>query len=195
MTELEQQLLTLLLERAFRRGTFKLASGDTSEYYIDGKMLQVYSKGAALLGEVLYERTKDLSFDAIGGLEVGAVPLVTAAVISYHLHGRAMEGFWVRSEVKQHGTKKAIEGALQPGSRVVIVEDVVTRGESAAKAIRAVQKHGCQVVQVITIVDRLGGAEDVFRALGITEYHSVFTIKDLLHADADGSGPPQATAR
>jgi orotate phosphoribosyltransferase len=185
MSELEQQLLKLLCERSFRRGSFKLASGDTSEYYIDGKMSQVHSKGAALLGEVLYERTKDLKFDAIGGLEVGAVPLTTAAVISYHLHGREMEGFWVRSEVKQHGTKKLIEGNLQPGSRVVIIEDVVTRGESAAKAIRAVLQHGCKVVQVITIVDRLGGAAEVFRELGVTEYHPIFTIKDLLHADAD----------
>jgi orotate phosphoribosyltransferase len=195
MTELEQQLLNLLRERSFRRGTFKLASGDTSEYYIDGKMSQVHSRGAALLGEVLYERTKDLQFDAIGGLEVGAVPLTTAAVISYHLHGREMEGFWVRSEVKAHGTKKLIEGNLQPGSRVVIVEDVVTRGESAAKAIRAVLQHGCKVVQVITIVDRLGGAEEVFRELGITDYHPIFTIRDLLHADADGSRPPQTAAR
>jgi orotate phosphoribosyltransferase len=187
MTDLEKQLLKLLGERSFRRGTFKLASGDTSEYYIDGKMSQVHSKGAALLGEVLYERTRDLSFDAIGGLEVGAVPLVTAAVISYHLHHREMEGFWVRSEVKQHGTKKLIEGNLQPGSRVIIVEDVVTRGESAAKAIRAVLQHGCHVVQVITIVDRLCGAEEVFRALGITDYQPVFTINDLLHADANVS--------
>jgi orotate phosphoribosyltransferase len=189
MSELEQQLLKLLVERSFRRGVFKLASGDTSEYYIDGKMSQVNSKGAALLGEVLYERTKDLKFDAIGGLEVGAVPLVTAAVISYHRHEREMEGFWVRSEVKQHGTKKAIEGNLQPGNRVVIVEDVVTRGESAAKAIRAVQKFGCKVVQVITIVDRLCGAEAIFRELDITDYRPVFTIKDLLHAEADVQRP------
>jgi orotate phosphoribosyltransferase len=195
MTELEQRLLKLLGERSFRRGTFKLASGDTSEYYIDGKMSQVYSKGAALLGEVLYERTKDLKFDAIGGLEVGAVPLVTAAVISYHLHEREMEGFWVRSEAKLHGTKKIIEGNLQIGSRVVIVEDVVTRGESAAKAIRAVQQHQCEVVQVITIVDRLCGAEEVFRNLGITEYHPIFTINDLMYAESNVARPPQTAPR
>ncbi len=195
MSELEQRLLKLLVERSFRRGTFKLASGDTSEYYIDGKMSQVYSKGAALLGEVLYERTRNLKFDAIGGLEVGAVPLVTAAVISYHLHEREMEGFWVRNEVKQHGTKKIIEGNLQMGSRVVIVEDVVTRGESAAKAIRAVQKHQCEVVEVITIVDRLGGADEVFRNLGVAEYHAVFTINDLMYAESNVARPPQPTAR
>jgi orotate phosphoribosyltransferase len=182
MSECEQQLLVLLKERSFRQGTFRLASGDTSEYYIDGKMTQVYSRGAALLGEVLYERTHDLKFDAIGGLEVGAVPLATAAVMAYHLHGRTMEGFWVRNEVKQHGTKKLIEGNLQHGNEVVIVEDVVTRGESAARAIRAVHDYGCKVVRVIAIVDRLGVAEEVFRQLGVTDYRSVFTINDLLRA-------------
>jgi orotate phosphoribosyltransferase len=182
MSEHEKQLLVLLKERSFRQGTFRLASGDISEYYIDGKMTQVFSRGAALLGEVLYEQTQNLKFDAIGGLEVGAVPLTTAAVIAYHLHGRTMEGFWVRNEVKQHGTKKLIEGNLQPGNEVVIVEDVVTRGESAARAIRAVQDHGCKVVRVVAIVDRLGVAEEVFRQLGVTDYCSVFTINDLLRA-------------
>lgn len=183
MSDLEQQLLALLKERSFRQGTFRLASGDTSEYYIDGRMTQVFSKGAALIGEVLYEHTKDLRVDAIGGLEVGAVPLTTAAVIAYHLHGRQMEGFWVRNQVKQHGTQKLIEGNLQPGNDVVIVEDVVTRGESAAKAIRAVQDYGCKVLRVVTIVDRLGVAADVFRQLGVTDYCPIFTINDLLHAE------------
>src|SRR3954470_24011379 len=99
MTEAEERLLELLKERSFRLGTFKLASGDTSSYYIDGRMTEVFSRGAHLIGEVIYERTKDLGIDAIGGLAVGAVPLTTAAVISYHLHGQEMEGFWVRAKV------------------------------------------------------------------------------------------------
>jgi orotate phosphoribosyltransferase len=179
MSELERQLLELLKQRSFKRGTFKLASGDTSDYYIDGKMTQVFSRGAYLLGEVLYERTKHLPMDAVGGLEVGAVPLTTATVISYQSHGREMEGFWVRDAVKAHGTKKLVEGNLQPGQRVVIVEDVVTRGESAVKAIRAVKEMGCEVLQVITIVDRLRGAAELFRANGVTAYTPVFTIRDL----------------
>src|SRR5258708_1693375 len=91
MSDTERQLLKLIQERAFRLGTFRLASGDTSNYYIDGKMIEVFSESAHLIGEVLYEQTQALSLDAIGGLEVGAVPLTTAAVISYHLHGRRME--------------------------------------------------------------------------------------------------------
>src|SRR5438105_2258220 len=122
MTDTERRLLDLIRERAFRRGSFRLASGDASDYYIDGKMIEVFSESAHLIGEVFYERTKDLAFDAIGGLEVGAVPLATATVISYHLHGRPLEGFWVRDQVKDHGTKKLVEGGLKPGSRVVLMD-------------------------------------------------------------------------
>jgi orotate phosphoribosyltransferase len=179
MSDAQQQLLELLKQRSFQRGSFRLASGGTSEYYIDGRMTAICSRGAFLIGEVLYERTKDLSFDAFGGLEVGAVPLTTAAVISYHLHGREMEGFWVRDQVKDHGTRKLIEGRLRPGASVVIVDDVVTKGSSVVKAVRAVQSIGCQVALVITLVDRLEGAGQLFQENGIEPYEPVFTIRDF----------------
>jgi orotate phosphoribosyltransferase len=179
MTDTEQQLLAILKERSLRLGTFKLASGDTSNYYIDGRMTEVFSRGAYLIGEALYERTRDLDLAAIGGLAVGAVPLTAATVISYHLHGRSLEGFWVRDKVKTHGTQKLIEGNLQPGSRVAIVEDVVTRGESAVKAIEAVKEIGCHVVLVTALVDRLRGAAELFKQHGVTDYRPLFTIRDL----------------
>jgi orotate phosphoribosyltransferase len=179
MSAAETQLLELLKERSFKRGTFRLASGDVSDYYIDGKMTQVFSEAAHLIGETLYERTKDLAFDAIGGLEVGAVPLTTAAVISYHLHGRKMEGFWVRDKTKAHGTQKLIEGNLKPGSRVVILDDVITRGSSSVKAIEGVRQIGCEVVLVVALVDRLQGAEELFRRHGIENFQPVFTIRDF----------------
>jgi orotate phosphoribosyltransferase len=171
--------LQLLCKRSFRRGKFQLASGDTSDYYIDGKMTEVYSEGAHLIGEVLYDYTKDLPFDAIGGLEAGAIPLATAAVISYQQHGRQLEGFWVRDKVKSHGTQKPIEGNLAPGARVVIVEDVVTRGQSSLKAIKEVVSQQCKVVLVLALVDRLCGAAELFRANGIHHFQSVFTIRDF----------------
>src|ERR1035438_3094699 len=142
----EAQLFQLLKDRSFKRGRFQLASGDMSDYYIDGKATEVFSEAAWLIGEIIYERSKEFGIDAIGGLEVGAVPLTTAAVISYHVHGKSMEGFWVRDEVKSHGTKKLIEGNLKPGSRVVIVDDVFTKGTSALKAVKAVKSYGCEVV-------------------------------------------------
>jgi orotate phosphoribosyltransferase len=179
MTDAEQQLLQLLTERSFKRGTFKLASGGTSEYYIDGRTSAVFSDAAYLIGEVLYERTRDLDIDAIGGLQVGAVPLTTASVISYRLHGRKMEGFWVRDNTKEHGTQKRIEGNLRPGSRVVVVDDVFTKGSSALKAVQAVREIGCEVVLVLALVDRLQGARALFREHGIEHYRPVFTIRDF----------------
>ncbi len=184
MSENEQRLLELLKTRSFQRGLFRLASGGTSDYYIDGKMTTVYSEGAYLIGEVLYERTKDLDIDAIGGLEVGAVPLTTAAVISYQRCGRPMEGFWVREKVKGHGTQKQVEGRLRKGDRVVIVDDVFTKGESALKAVEAVRELGCEVILVLALVDRLAGAEKLLQQNRIENYRAVFTIRDF-GVDAD----------
>jgi orotate phosphoribosyltransferase len=179
MTDAEQQLLQLLRERSFQRGTFRLASGATSSYYIDGRTSAVFSQGAFLIGRVLFERTEGLGVDAIGGMEVGAVPLTAATVVHYHLNGRAMEGFWVRDRAKAHGTRKLIEGAaLRPGSRALVLDDVVTTGGSAVKAVEAVREAGCQVVQVLALVDRLQGAAAAFRELGV-EFRSVFTIRDF----------------
>jgi orotate phosphoribosyltransferase len=183
MTDTEQRLLELLRERSFRRApageSFTLASGEKSEYFIDGKMTAVSSEGAALIGEVLYEWTKDLAIDAIGGLQVGAIPLATAAVISYHRHGRPIEGFWVRGEAKTHGTKKQIEGALKKGMRVAIIDDVFTKGGSALQAVQAVRELGCEVVVVLALVDRLQGARALFREHGIDNYKTVFTIRQF----------------
>ena len=127
-----QKLLELLKARSFKSDPFRLASGGASNYFIDGKMTEVCSEGAYLIGEVLYELTKDLNIDAIGGLQVGAVPLTTAAVIRLPGRGAIRKGFWVREEVKSHGTQKLIEGGLKPGMRVVILDDVCTKGGSAA---------------------------------------------------------------
>jgi orotate phosphoribosyltransferase len=127
----------------------------------------------------LYERTKDAGIDAIGGLEVGAVPLTTAAVFSYHLHGRRMEGFWVREKTKTHGTQKLIEGNLKRGARVAILDDVCTKGSSAFKAIKAVKELDCEVVLVLALVDRLEGAQELFGNEGLMNYQSVFTIRDF----------------
>jgi orotate phosphoribosyltransferase len=179
MSSLEQQLLQVIEDRAFQRGKFRLASGAESDYYIDGKMVEVHSRAAFLIGQVIYERTKHLEFDAIGGLEAGAIPLTTAAVIHYHLNGREMEGFWVRDTVKTHGTKKLLEGKIKAGDRVVIVDDVITKGGSALKAVNAVREMGCEVVLVLALVDRLQGGAQLFRQEGIECYESIFTVRDL----------------
>jgi orotate phosphoribosyltransferase len=179
MTSAEAKLLQFLKDRSFQHGAFRLASGEMSNYYIDGRMTAVFSEAVPLIGEILYERTKDLRIDAIGGMEVGAVPLTTAAVFSYHLHGRTIEGFWVRDKAKTHGTRKLIEGNLKAGSRVAVVDDVFTKGGSAVKAVSEVKAWKCEVAVVLALVDRLQGAETVLKAEGVSNYQSVFTIRDF----------------
>src|SRR5205823_2098740 len=133
-----------------------------STYYINSKRALFHSECAALLGDALYEATKDLNIQAIGGLEVGALPLTTAAVIRYHQAGRELEGFFVRKQAKDHGSKERVEGVLEAGWRVAIIDDVLTTGTSALEAVRAVEERGGIVVAVVCIVDRLQGARDLF---------------------------------
>jgi orotate phosphoribosyltransferase len=142
-------------------------------------MTAVCSEGAYLIGEVLYDWTKAAGIDAIGGLQVGAIPLVTAAAIAYHRHGQPIEGFWAREKPKDHGTKKLIEGGLKPGMRVAIIDDVFTKGGSALKAAQAAREFGCEVVLVLALVDRLQGARALFRENGIQNYQRVFTIRQF----------------
>jgi orotate phosphoribosyltransferase len=191
MSDAERQLLQIIEDRAFEGGTFKLASKTESSYYIDGKMIEVFSHAAHLIGEVIFEKTRHLEIDAIGGLEAGAIPLTTAAVISYHQHGREMEGFWVRASQKSHGTKKRVEGGVEAGDRVVILDDVITKGGSALEAIDAVQEMGCTVVLVLALVDRLQGGVELFRANGIMQYQSIFTARDL---GVDVEAPSESAA-
>jgi orotate phosphoribosyltransferase len=183
MSDAEAELLRLIAARSFRTGHFTLASGATSDYFIDGKMTQVFSAGAFLIGRVVYDRLKDLDVGAVGGLEVGAVPMTAAVALTYHLNGREIEGFWVRNAVKDHGTKKRIEGNLTPGMRVAVVDDVLTTGGSAMKAVEAVRAHGCEVACVLALVDRRQGAAELFRSAGIP-YHPVFGIEDVRRAAA-----------
>ncbi len=176
--ETERRLLALLRQRAFRKGEFVLASGEKSDYYIDGKMIEVHPEGATLIGQAIYERIKDARVDAVGGLAVGAVPLVASTMVVCFQNGLAIEGFWVREQTKDHGTKKLIEGRLPPSARVAIVEDVVTSGGSAQKAIEAVEEAGGTIVKIIGIVDRLRGARERFEANGYA-YEAVFTKDEL----------------
>lgn len=177
-TDSKSRLLQLLLDRAFLRQNVVLSSGEKSDYYIDGKMVEVTPEGAHLIGEVIYEHIADREFDAIGGLAVGAVPLVTSAVISCFHHGMTIEGFWVREEAKSHGTKKLVEGKLPENANVVIVDDVITSGRSVLKAIEVVEAKGAIVSLVLAIVDRQRGARELFEEKGYL-YEPVFTKEDL----------------
>ena len=174
----KRRLLELVKERSVIRQQVKLSSGQSSGFYVDGKMVLMSAESATLIGEVLYAMTKDLNLDAIGGPEVGAIPMATAAAIRYHQVGQPMEGFFVRKEAKAHGTQKIIEGRLLPGNRVAIVEDVMTTGGSVTQAITAVREAGATIAVVIALVDRLQGARERIESMGL-RFEPVWTLHDL----------------
>jgi orotate phosphoribosyltransferase len=179
---LRRELLSLIRSRAFRAGEIKLASGKSSNFYFDGKMVELMPLGAHLIGEVIYDEIKDGDYDAIGGLAVGAVPMVTSAVISCFHHQLPIEGIFVRSEPKSHGTRKVVEGKLSAGDRVVIVDDVATSGKSLMQAIEAVEAAGATVGLVLVIVNRQEGADELFAEKG-HPFRWIFTKEDVMEAD------------
>jgi orotate phosphoribosyltransferase len=174
--ERRQRLKELFLERAVSFGTFTLASGKTSSYYINSKKVLFGSEAVALLGELLYETTCDLDIQAIGGLEIGAIPMATAACLSYHRAGKPIEGFFVRKQAKDHGSKNRVEGLVKKGDRVAVIDDVLTTGGSVLQAIEEIEKLGATVARVVCIVDRLQGARE---ALAKYDYRPLFTIAEL----------------
>jgi orotate phosphoribosyltransferase len=170
------RLRELILERAFKFGTFTLASGKTSSFYINSKKILFHSEAIALLADAFWEKMHDLDINAVGGLEVGAIPLTSAIVYRYHQAGRQLEGFFVRKQAKEHGSKERIEGVLPERPRVAIVDDVLTTGGSALQAVQEVERAGATVVAVLCIVDREQGAREAFAKY---TYRPLFTLTDL----------------
>jgi orotate phosphoribosyltransferase len=178
MTEQSRsRLLELFKSRAVSFGHFTLASGKTSSYYINSKKALFNGEVVALLGEALWDLTKDLDIQALGGLEIGAIPMATAAALRYHQEGRPLEGFFVRKEAKGHGSRERIEGKIERGWRVAVVDDVFTQGGSVMQAIEEVEKVGAIVAAVICIVDRLQGARERLSPRYL--YRPIFTIRDF----------------
>jgi len=159
-------------------GPFKLASGAMSDYYIDMKPTIFSPEGLNLIADLIFEHLRgDKGVDSIGGLELGAVPIV-AAVSMRSFRDRAIDGFVVRKETKDHGTAKKIDGNFRPNTNVVLIEDVTTKGGSVMQAVKAVRAQGATVKKVITIVDRLEGATAALNAEGI-ELVPLCTITEL----------------
>lgn len=171
-------LFEIIRTRSFRQGgQFTLASGRTSTIYFNLKPAMLHPEGARLIGAAIAEKASQLGAAWIGGLEMGAVPIVSAAVAMSAVASRPLQAFFIRKEAKGHGTRSLIEG-LSGGESlsatpVVVVEDVTTTGASALKAIAAIRSDGGLVSDVITIVDREEGAADAFAAEGVT-LHALF---------------------
>jgi len=164
VTERTKRILELAHETgALIEGDFTLASGKKSDHYFEGKRLTLHPEGAYLIGKEIFDRLAAIDVDAIGGLVMGAFPLITAVALVSHQEGKPIQSFIVREQPKEHGTRRKIEGHFRKGSKVAIVDDVITTGGSVNKAIEAVEEEGCKVVKVIVIVDRNEGGSERLR--------------------------------
>jgi orotate phosphoribosyltransferase len=187
-----EELLRLLATKSFRLGQFKLASGGTSDYYIDCRITTLDARGAQLTGQVFLDeiRSQGWNPEAIGGLTMGADPLaVSVAVTSGHIHA-----FLVRKAEKQHGTGQRIEGFREKGARVVIVDDVCTTGSSTIQAIEAAREFGFEIVGVMCLVEReeAQGRPGVEQAASPARFISVFTANDVKQEHLAFSHQPSA---
>jgi orotate phosphoribosyltransferase len=175
-----QELLELAIEvGAIKYGEFTLSSGQKSSYYFDGRLLSLHPAGAYLIGRLLLPIVRKAGARAIGGPTLGADPIVAAVALTSHLQKTPAYAFIVRKEAKGHGTGQLIEGPLVKGTPVAIVDDVCTTGGSLFHAIAAAEAHGCQVVQVIAVLDRHQGGGDELRKRG-------YAFTALLEATPEG---------
>jgi orotate phosphoribosyltransferase len=179
MHSARQKLLSILAHKSFRLGEFKLSSGGTSDYYVDCRTTTLDAKGSRATGEVFLEEIQKRGWkpDAIGGLTMGADPIVVAVcVVSGELNG-----FLVRKAEKQHGTGQRIEGFCEKGARVVIVDDVCTTGSSTIQAIEAAREFGFEVVGVMCLIERedAKGRPNVEKAAAPAPFISIFTANDV----------------
>lgn len=178
-----QRLKEILLEKSYRKGTFTLTSGKTSDFYIDGKQTTLSAEGAYLCGKLLFEliENNDEKISAVGGMTLGADPIVTAVSIASYLKQQPIPAFIVRKEAKGHGTGNYIEGLgnMDLGSTVALVEDVVTTGGTLLKVIERVEEAGFKVGLVVTLVERQEGGADTLQNAGYP-LQALFTRQELM---------------
>jgi orotate phosphoribosyltransferase len=178
----ERELLRRLLrERSVRTGDFVLASGRRSSYYIDARLTTMSGQGQLLIGRcgLAALEAHGWSPAAVGGLTLGADPVAYAIAHAATAAGRTLDAFTVRKEAKGHGTGRLIEGNLAAGNAVVVVEDVITTGDSALRAVAAAAEAGARVIGVLSLVDREEGGRDRIEEAGL-DVAALFTATELL---------------
>jgi orotate phosphoribosyltransferase len=180
ISAMRERLIALIAERSFGRKKIVLASGRESNFYFDMKPTMFHPEGAALLARLILDRLAKLNVDLVGGLEMGAVPLIASVSAFSQEAGKPIPGFFVRKAVKDHGTKKRIDGIDSvAGKKVAILEHVTTTRGSALQAVEEVRAAGAEVALVLTMVDRLEGANEAFAAAGVP-FDSLFTRRDFM---------------
>jgi len=183
MASAREGLLRMLAEKSFRLGNFKLSSGGTSDYYIDCRLTTLDAHGALLTGQAVLEETQRRGWkvDAIGGLTMGADPIVVATSVISAQQNTPINSFLVRKAEKAHGTGQRIEGFREKPARVVIVDDVCTTGASTIQAIEAAREYGFEIVGVLCLVEReeAGGRANVEQAASPAPFVALFTANDV----------------
>ena len=178
-----EQLLAMLAEKSFRLGEFKLSSGGTSDYYIDCRLTTLDGMGALLTGQTVLEEIhhRGWKVDAIGGLTLGADPIVVATSVVSAQQGKPLHGFLVRKAEKAHGTGQRIEGFQEKGAGVVIVDDVCTTGGSTIQAIQAARDFGFKIIAAACLVEReeANGRPAVEQAAAPAPLVSVFKSSEI----------------
>ncbi|MCR9120483.1 MAG: orotate phosphoribosyltransferase [bacterium] len=171
-------LVEMVRSKALQTGDFTLASGKKAKFYLDCRKLTLDSAGGRMVAEAMLDYIGDNLPDAVGGMAIGADPITASILTLADVQGKSLRGFIVRKEAKAHGGKRDVEGPVESGDEVVIVEDVVTTGGSSVLAIEKARAFGLKVREVVAIVDRLAGGAEAFEKVGVG-YHSLLTIRDL----------------
>ena len=181
MTERER-LKKIITDLSYEKRKVTLASGRESDFYFDGKQTTLHAEGGILVGKLFFEAIRDVpGVQGVGGITLGADPIATATSIAAFLAGRPVHAFIIRKEPKGHGTGQWLEGRknLPPGSKVVIVEDVVTTGGSSMKAVRRAEEEGLTVLGIVTLVDREEGGRENIEKEGYW-LKAIYTKSDLV---------------
>lgn len=180
MTDRKSRLREILLEKSVITGReFKLASGRTSNFYVDARITTLDPEGAYLCGKIFFEMLKDFQIDAVGGYSIGADPIVSSIALLSFQENNPIPAFIIRKEEKTHGTGKIIEGNFPRYAKVAIFDDVVTSGGSILKGAQRVEQQGRYVEVVMAVIDREEGGRKNIEAAGY-KFLSIFTKKDFI---------------
>jgi len=188
---MKQELIEIVCKKSFkysREPVFKLVSGKMSRFYVNCKPTTMSPRGMFLVGHLVFEAVKDLRLDGIGGLTFGADPMAVATAFVSELKGKPINAFSIRKTKKDHGIIKWIEGDMNPGQRVVIIDDVATTGGSTIKAIERAGSEGLDVVKAVILVDRQeGGFENIRQH--VKDVTAIITRDELIEQWSVISGP------
>lgn len=185
-TEYKRRLAKILVERSYKEGDFLLASGRRSDYYFDCRVTALHAEGSELIGNLFFEAVSEIiasgtPVKGVGGMTMGADPLVSATTVVSSQKGQPLNGLLVRKESKGHGTNQFVEGLanFEAGDPVVVLEDVVTTGGSLLKACQRIESAGLKIVAVCCILDREEGGREKLKEAGY-ELKALFTRRELL---------------